>query len=100
MSSTNGNIRSKTIKVFFCFNKDFFILIRVFICISDTIERSISDETEATVEQMPREQQITPPQTPITTVRQSHESCSFFGRRRRHRHHHRQPHRSRRYEVR
>ncbi len=58
----------------------------------------MSDETEATVEQIPREAQITPPQTPSTTVRQSHESCSFFGRRRRHRHH-RQPNRSRRYEI-
>ena len=55
--------------------------------------------TEATVEQVPRESQGTPPTTPSTTVRQNHESCSFFGRRRRHRHHSRQPHRSRRYEV-
>jgi len=67
--------------------------------ISDTIARSISDETEATVEQIPRESQITPPQTPSTTVRQNQESCSFFGRRRRHRHHHRQASRARRYEV-
>ncbi|CAF3869299.1 unnamed protein product [Rotaria magnacalcarata] len=67
--------------------------------LSDTITRSGSDETEATVEQMPREQ-ITPPHTPSTTIRQSHESSSFFGgRRRRHHHHHRQPHRSRRYEI-
>ncbi|CAF3476500.1 unnamed protein product [Rotaria sordida] len=66
--------------------------------LSDIITRSISDVTEATVEQIPREQ-ITPPQTPSTTVQQNHESCSFFGggRRRRH-HHHRQPHRLRRYE--
>ncbi|CAF3332288.1 unnamed protein product [Rotaria socialis] len=68
--------------------------------LSDTITRSGSDETEATVEQMPREQ-ITPPHTPSTTIRQSHESSSFFsGRRRRHHYHHRQPHRSRRYEHR
>ncbi|CAF0823891.1 unnamed protein product [Adineta ricciae] len=68
--------------------------------LSDNITRSISDETEATGEQMPREQQITPPQTPITTVEQNHEPCSFFGRRRRHRHrHHHQSHRSRRYEI-
>ncbi|UJR23518.1 hypothetical protein I4U23_026512 [Adineta vaga] len=65
--------------------------------LNDFITRSISDETEATVEQMPREQQITPPQTPITTAQQNREPCSFFGRRRRHRH--RQPHRSRRYEI-
>jgi hypothetical protein len=62
----------------------------VFCSCSDTIARSVSEETEATVEQMPREQQTTPPQT----VRQN-QSCSFFGRRRRHRH----PHRPRRYEV-
>ncbi len=55
--------------------------------------------TEATVEQIQRESQGTPPPTPSTTVRQNHESYSFFGRRRRHRHHSRQPHRSRRYEV-
>ncbi len=66
---------------------------------SDTIARSVSDVTEATVEQIPRESQGTPPATPSTTVRQNHESCSFFGRRRRHRHHSRQPNRSRRYEV-
>ncbi|CAF3593816.1 unnamed protein product [Adineta steineri] len=65
---------------------------------NDIITRSISDETEETIEQMPREQQITPPQTPLTTVRQNHESCSLFGRRRRR--HHRQPHRSRRHETR
>ncbi len=67
--------------------------------LSDTIARSVSDVTEPTVEQIPRESQGTPPPTPSTTVRQNHESCSFFGRRRRHRHHSRQPHRSRRYEV-
>ncbi|CAF1038558.1 unnamed protein product [Rotaria sp. Silwood1] len=65
--------------------------------LSDTITRSFSDETEATVEQIPRGQ-ITPSQTPSTTVQQSHESCSFFSSRRRRHHHHRQPHRSRRYE--
>lgn len=54
---------------------------------------------ETAIEQMPRESQDTPPQTPSTTVRQTYESESFFGRRRRHRHHSRQPHRSRRYEV-
>lgn len=63
---------------------------------SEPIARSVSDETEGTVEQIPRESQITPPQTPSTTVRESQETCSFFGRRRRHRHH---SHRSRRYEV-
>ncbi|CAF2415568.1 unnamed protein product [Rotaria sp. Silwood2] len=63
----------------------------------DTITRSISDETEATVEQIPRGH-ITPPQTPSTTIQQNHESCSFFGGRRRRHHHHRPPHRSRRYE--
>lgn len=64
--------------------------------LNEPIARSVSDETEGTVEQIPRESQITPPQTPSTTVRESQETCSFFGRRRRHRHH---SHRSRRYEI-
>lgn len=71
--------------------------------ISDTITRSGSDETEATIEQMPREH-LTPPHTPSTTIRQNHESSSFFSsRRRRHHHHHhrhRLPARVRGYEVR
>jgi hypothetical protein len=88
MSSTYGNIRSKTIKVSRFFQNH--ILYCLFL--SDTLARSISDETEATVEQMPREQQTTPPPQ---AVRQNHQTCSFFGRRRRHRH----PNRPRRYEV-
>ena len=70
-----------------------------FFRISDVIARSVSDDIDTTIEQIPRESQGTPPQTPSTTVRQSQESESFFGRRRRHRPHSRQPHRSRRYEV-
>ena len=70
---------------------------------SERRTRSVSDETEGNAEPMSREQQLTPPQTPSTTIRQSHESCSFFGRRRRHHHHHRPHHRSanrsRRIEV-
>ena len=68
---------------------------------SNNAEPSVSDETDAIVEPMSREQQLTPPQSPSTPIRQSHESSSFFGRRRRrqHRHHHRQPNRSRRIEV-
>ena len=72
---------------------------------SGRMTRSVSEETETTVEPMTREQQLTPPQTPTTAMRQSHDSCSFFGRRRRHRSHyphrqqHRQSSRSRRMEV-
>ena len=68
---------------------------------SNNAERSVSDETDGIAEPMSREQQLTPPQSPSTPIRQSHESSSFFGRRRRrqHRHHHRQPNRSRRIEV-
>ena len=98
MSSTNGNVRSKTNEVLY-FIEIFFQNIS-FCLISDIIARSVSDETEATVEQIPRESQGTPSQTPSTTVQQSYESLSFFGRQRRHRHHSRQPHRSRRYKVR
>ena len=78
---------------------------RVSSLLSGRMTRSVSDETETTVEPMTREQQLTPPQTPTTTMRQTHDSSSFFGRRRRHRshphhrQHHRQSSRSRRMEV-
>ncbi len=67
-----------------------------FSLITGRIARSITEETKATLGQIPRESQITSPQSPSITVRQGQGICSFFDRRHPHwhRHHHRQPHQS------
>ena len=68
-------------------------------CSSERRAESIIDETDLNGEAMTREVQLSPPTTPSTTMRQSHDTCSFFGRRRRHHHHHRSTTRSRRTEF-